>query len=67
MKGESTSISSTERPLEEELKASLVDGRLPCAAAFRISKKLKVSPREIGDVANKLRIKISKCQLGCFQ
>jgi len=67
MKGESTSISSSERPLEEELKASLVDGRLPCAAAFRISKKLKVSPREIGDVANKLRIKISKCQLGCFQ
>jgi len=67
MKGESTSISSTEGPLEEELKASLVDGRLPCAVAFKISKKLKVSPGEIGDMANKLKIKISKCQLGCFQ
>ncbi len=67
MKGESTSISSTERLLEEELKASSVDGRLPCALAFGISKKLKVSPREIGDMASRLRIKISKCQLGCFQ
>lgn len=67
MKEESTSISSTERPLEEELKASLVDGRLPCAVAFEISKKLNVSPREIGDMANKLKIKISKCRLGCFE
>jgi LAO/AO transport system kinase len=67
MKRESTGISSTERSLGEELKASSVEGRLPCAVAFKISKKLKVSPREVGDMANKLKIKISKCQLGCFQ
>ena len=54
------------RTLEEEMRASLVSGKLPCAAAFRIAKKLKVSPRQVGDTANRLNIKISSCQLGCF-
>jgi hypothetical protein len=54
------------RTLEEELQASLVSGKLPCAEAFRIAKKLKVAPRQVGDMANKLNIKISSCQLGCF-
>ena len=52
--------------LEMEMRASLVDGRLPCAEAFRIAKKLKVSPRRVGDAANELDIKIANCQLGCF-
>ncbi len=54
------------RTLEEEMRASLVNGKLPCAVAFRIAKKLKVSPRQVGDRANRLNIKISGCQLGCF-
>ncbi len=54
------------RSLEEEMRASLVNGKLPCAVAFRIAKKLKVSPRQVGDAANMLKIKISSCQLGCF-
>jgi hypothetical protein len=52
--------------LEKEIQDSLVDGRLPCAVAFGIAKKLKVSPRQVGDTANKLNIKIKSCQLGCF-
>ncbi len=52
--------------LEMEIQASLVDGRLPCAVAFKIAKKLKVSPRQVGDTANRLNIKITSCQLGCF-
>ena len=55
-----------ETKLEEEMKASLVNGRLPCAQAFRIAKKFKVAPREVGDAANRLNIKIATCQLGCF-
>ena len=54
------------RTLEEELQASLVDSKLPCAEAFRIAKQFKVAPRQVGDAANKLNIKISSCQLGCF-
>jgi len=66
MDNESTKISDMERILEEELKASLVNSKLPCAVAFKISRKLKVSPRKVSDMANKLNVKISNCQLGCF-
>jgi len=56
----------TDKMLEDELKASLVDGRLPCAVAFKIARKLKVSPGKVGEMANKLKVKIASCQLGCF-
>jgi len=52
--------------LEAKMRSSLVNGRLPCAIAFQIAKELKVSLKEIGETANKLGIKISGCQLGCF-
>ena len=57
---------NTNRVLEDELKESLVNGKLPCAVAFKIAKKFKVTPRDVGDEANKLNIKIASCQLGCF-
>ena len=50
----------------ERLKGCLVNGRLPCAAAFRLGGELGVSMKEIGDVANRLKIKVASCQLGCF-
>jgi len=52
--------------LENEIRDSLVDGRLPCAVAFKLARKLKVSPKQVGDAANRLNIKITSCQLGCF-
>jgi len=52
--------------LEEKVVSSLVDGKLSCAVAFKIAKELKVSPREVGEIADKLGIKFSSCQLGCF-
>ncbi len=54
------------KALEDEVKASLVNGKLPCAVAFNIAKKLKVAPKDVGDAANRLKIKIASCQLGCF-
>ncbi|GAH74311.1 unnamed protein product [marine sediment metagenome] len=60
------SRNDTNLTLEEELKASLVNGRLPCAVAFKVARKLKVPPRQVGETANKLDIKIVSCQLGCF-
>ena len=52
--------------LEKKIKSSLVNGKLPCATAFKIAKELKISPRQVGEAANKLAIKICNCQLGCF-
>jgi hypothetical protein len=56
----------TNLTLEEKLNASLVDGKLPCAVAFKIEKKLRVTPKQVGDTANQLNIKVVSCQLGCF-
>ena len=50
----------------EEMEASLLDGRLPCAEAFKIARRLKVAPKEVGHAANKLKVNIAPCQLGCF-
>jgi len=55
-----------ENNLEKEIRASLVNDRLPCARAFGIAKKFKVAPKDVGDAANRLNIKICTCQLGCF-
>jgi hypothetical protein len=52
--------------LEEKITSSLVDDQLPCPGAFKIAKELKVGLREVGETADKLGIKISSCQLGCF-
>jgi hypothetical protein len=56
-----------EKKLEEAIKALLVKGKLPCPAALKLSKDLNVSTKAIGDMANKLEIKIAGCQLGCFK
>ncbi|MFH1002779.1 MAG: hypothetical protein V1780_01385 [Chloroflexota bacterium] len=52
--------------LDEAIRAELVNGRLPCAVAFKLAKQHKVAPRQVGDAANRLNIKIKSCQLGCF-
>ena len=52
--------------LEEKVTSSLVEGKLPCAVAFKIAKELKVSPQKVGETADKLGIRSAKCQLGCF-
>lgn len=56
----------TTQPLAEAVTASLIDNHLPCAVNFELAKKHKVAPRKVADTANKLKIKISQCQLGCF-
>lgn len=55
-----------ESDLDKRIKSSLVNGKLPCAVAFKIARDLKVGTREVGQAANRLSIKISGCQLGCF-
>ncbi len=40
--------------------------RLSCARAVELSKKHDISLKEIGEVCNRLGIKITACQLGCF-
>lgn len=55
---------------QEELADKLLkasgENRISCGGAFAIAKSLGVPIAEVGKAANRLKIKISKCQLGCF-
>jgi hypothetical protein len=52
--------------LERKIQSSLVEGKLPCPMAFKIARELKVTPKEVGEACNRLKIKVRSCQLGCF-
>ena len=49
--------------------ASDIDGRkrLPCAEAFRLAERFGVEKREMGRICDAQKIRICKCQLGCFK
>jgi hypothetical protein len=51
---------------EEGIKHVLQDGKLPCAVAFQLAEEQGVTPGEIGDLADRLNIRVSNCQLGLF-
>ncbi len=52
--------------LEEKIRASLVEGGLPCAAAWEIAGESNISRREMGTELNRLGIRCYDCQLGAF-
>ena len=49
-------------------RAQEIDGRkkMACADAFELSQELNVEAAEIGRICNRQKIRICKCQLGCF-
>ena len=55
-----------EQPLEAAIRKALIDGRLPCIAAWEIAESLKVSKMAVASACESQRIKISACQLGAF-
>ncbi len=52
--------------LVRAIRSAAVNNRLSCEAAHTLAKALRVSLKEIGELCNELKIKISACQLGCF-
>jgi hypothetical protein len=55
------------KKLEEVIKEKIKDGKLPCAMSFKIAEDFGISKREMGQILNEMKIKISQCQLGCFE
>jgi hypothetical protein len=52
--------------LETALVAGARDGRIPCGVVFRIAAAEGVPVAEAGRAVQRLGIKITGCQLGCF-
>ncbi len=56
----------SENDVKSKIRAAAPEGKIPCAAAFRLAEELGISRKEMGNLLNELRIKIIQCQLGCF-
>ena len=56
----------TDEDVKTRIKAAAPEGKIPCAAAFRLAEELGISRKELGNLLNDMRIRISQCQLGCF-
>jgi len=53
--------------LKETILKKAKDGKLPCAMCFKIAEDFKISKREMGKILNETKVRISQCQLGCFE
>ena len=53
--------------LEDTVKASLKDGYLPCAVAFKIAKETQVPKVALGEITDGLGIRVTNCQIGFFK
>ena len=55
---------------EEEIIAKLNeaarDGKISCTLAQKIAIENKISMKQMGNLLNQIKIKITQCQLGCF-
>ena len=55
------------KKLEEAILKKSKNGKLACALCFKMAEDFGVSKKEIGKVLNGMKIKVSQCQLGCFE
>ena len=53
--------------LEEAILQKSKAGKLPCAVCFKIAEEFGISNKEMGKILNETKVKISQCQLGCFE
>ena len=52
--------------MAQAIREHLVDEQLPCAAAFAIAESEGLGPLEVGEEADRLGVRLSRCQLGLF-
>lgn len=52
--------------IKAKIKASAPEGKITCPAAMSLAQELGISRKDMGELLNELRIKITQCQLGCF-
>ena len=53
--------------LEAAVRQAASEGYLPCPRGWRVARDLGVSKLDVGAMADRLGIRITDCQLGCFK
>ena len=52
--------------VQKRIKEISVKGKVTCAQAEMVAKEYGLSRRAVGELIDKLELKIISCQLGCF-
>jgi LAO/AO transport system kinase len=52
--------------VEERIKDAVSDGKIDCSRLRKIAEEADTSYKMAGIIADRLKIKIVKCELGCF-
>jgi hypothetical protein len=52
--------------LERAVREGMVEGRLPCAAAWEIAARFDIPKLHVANAAEKLEVRIGPCQLDAF-
>ena len=60
-------ITMDRKKMEEAILVKAKNGKLPCAVCFKIAEEFGISNKEMGKILNEMKVKISQCQLGCFE
>lgn len=51
---------------EDRINDSVSDGKIACSTLRKIAEETDISYKMAGIIADRLKIKIVKCELGCF-
>jgi len=60
------SAETVSKELENAIRASSIDNRLPCAAAWDIARTFRIARIKVCSACESMKIKITRCQLGAF-
>ena len=52
--------------IKDAISSALVDGRLPCKAAWQIADRFSVSKMAVSGICEQMNLKVRPCQLGAF-
>ncbi len=52
--------------IEKAVLEKAIDKKIPCAVCFKIADDFGIPKKELTKILNEMKIKISQCQLGCF-
>ncbi len=52
--------------VESAVRGAAIEGELTCATAFSIAGRLGVDPLDVGQAADALGLRLTRCQLGLF-
>jgi len=55
------------KKIEEVIKKEAKEGKLPCAMCFKIAEDFGIPKKKLGEILNEMKVKIGRCQLGCFE